>query len=107
MNTLKSLAVAAAITATASLAVAQTTQRAGAAPGVNAQQETMSLEVMTKMMKMIDTNKDGMVSKAEHMKYQEAVFDNMKKMPGGMVEMKVYFMPADPNEDPFRPGPRK
>ena len=39
-------------------------------------------------MKMMDTNKDGMISKDEFMKYHEAMWNKMKKNKGGMVDMK-------------------
>ena len=39
-------------------------------------------------MKMMDTNNDGMFSKAEFMKHHEAMFDKMKKDSNGMVSMK-------------------
>ena len=43
---------------------------------------------MASMMKMMDTNHDGMVSKEEFMKHHEMMFDKMKKNKMGMVEMK-------------------
>ena len=99
MNKLHTLALAIAATSLCSLATAQTTQRAGASPGVNAQQETMSLE----NMKRIDANGDGMISREEHMKMAAAAFDRMKKMPNGMVDMKVYQEWFSVNGDPYRP----
>lgn len=39
------------------------------------------------MMKMMDTNGDGMISKDEFMKHHEAMYDNMKKGSNGMVSM--------------------
>jgi nitrate reductase alpha subunit len=39
-----------------------------------------------KMMKMMDTNGDGMVSKEEFMKYQEKMFDMMDKSKDGMLD---------------------
>ena len=39
-----------------------------------------------KMMKMMDTNGDGMVSKEEFMKYHEKMFDMMDKNKDGMVD---------------------
>ena len=39
-------------------------------------------------MKAMDTNSDGMVSKDEYMKYQEAQYEKMKKNKDGMVDMK-------------------
>lgn len=39
-------------------------------------------------MKMMDTNKDGMISKDEFMKYHEAMWAKMKKNKSGMVDMK-------------------
>lgn len=39
-------------------------------------------------MKMMDTNKDGMISKDEFMKHHEMMWDKMKKNSGGSVDMK-------------------
>ena len=39
-------------------------------------------------MKMMDTNKDGMISKEEFMKHHEAMWEKMKKNKAGMVDMK-------------------
>jgi hypothetical protein len=43
---------------------------------------------MASMMKMMDTNNDGMVSKEEFMKHHEMMFDKMKKNKMGMIDMK-------------------
>jgi hypothetical protein len=37
------------------------------------------------MMKKMDTNRDGMVSKEEFMKHHEEMYDKMKKNKNGMV----------------------
>lgn len=37
---------------------------------------------------MMDTNKDGMISKDEYMKAQEMKWNKMKKTSGGMVDAK-------------------
>lgn len=39
------------------------------------------------MMKMADTNGDGMISRAEFMKHHESMYDNMKKGSNGMVSV--------------------
>ncbi len=39
-------------------------------------------------MKMMDTNKDGMISKQEFMKHHEAMWEKMKKDKMGMVDVK-------------------
>jgi shikimate kinase len=39
-------------------------------------------------MKMMDANKDGMISKDEFMKHHEMMWDKMKKNPSGSVDMK-------------------
>jgi hypothetical protein len=39
-------------------------------------------------MKTMDTNKDGMISKQEFMKYHEAMWEKMKKDNMGMVDVK-------------------
>lgn len=39
-------------------------------------------------MKMMDTNNDAMISKAEFMKHHEAMYDKMKKDSSGMVSVK-------------------
>ena len=40
------------------------------------------------MMKMMDVNGDGMVSKDEFMKHHEKMYESMKKNKDGMVNMK-------------------
>ena len=39
------------------------------------------------MMKMMDTNGDGMISRDEFMKHHEAMYDKMKKGSNGMVSV--------------------
>ena len=39
------------------------------------------------MMKMMDTNGDGMISREEFMKYHESMYDKMKKGSNGMVSV--------------------
>ena len=39
------------------------------------------------MMRAMDTNGDGMISRDEFMKHHEAMYDKMKKGPNGMVSM--------------------
>jgi hypothetical protein len=39
-------------------------------------------------MKMVDANKDGMISKDEFMKHHEMMWDKMKKNSAGSVDMK-------------------
>ena len=39
-------------------------------------------------MKMMDTNKDGMISKEEFTKHHEMMWDKMKKNSAGMVDVK-------------------
>ncbi len=39
------------------------------------------------MMKMMDTNGDGMISRDEFMKHHEAMYGNMKKGSNGMVSV--------------------
>ncbi|MEJ7808240.1 MAG: hypothetical protein WKG03_20260 [Telluria sp.] len=39
-------------------------------------------------MKMMDANKDGMISKDEFMKHHEMMWDKMKKNSAGTVDMK-------------------
>jgi hypothetical protein len=39
-------------------------------------------------MKMLDTNKDGMISKEEFTKHHEMMWDNLKKNSAGMVDVK-------------------
>ena len=46
-------------------------------------------------MKMMDTNKDGMISKEEFMKHHESMFDKMKKDSNDMVSMKDMHMMMD------------
>ena len=48
----------------------------------------MAADSMGMDMKAMDTNKDGMVSKDEYMKYHEAMWMKMKKGKDGMVDMK-------------------
>ena len=46
-------------------------------------------------MKMMDTNKDGMISKEEFMKHHEAMWEKMKKNKNGMVDIKDMNMMHD------------
>ena len=46
-------------------------------------------------MTAMDTNHDGMISKAEFMKYHESMFARMKKGSNGMVSMKDMEMMND------------
>ena len=46
-------------------------------------------------MKAMDTNHDGMISRAEFMKYHESMFARMKKGSKGMVSMKDMEMMHD------------
>ena len=46
-------------------------------------------------MKMMDTDKDGMISKQEFMKHHESMYDKMKKDSNGMVSMKDMQMMHD------------
>lgn len=39
-------------------------------------------------MKLMDSNGDGMVSRAEFVKYHETVYDGMKKGSNGMISVK-------------------
>ena len=43
---------------------------------------------MSMMMKMMDANNDGMISKDEFMKYHESMYDRMKKDANGMISIK-------------------
>lgn len=44
-------------------------------------------KMMMMDMKMMDTNKDGMVSKEEFMAFHEAMWNKMKRNPAGMAMM--------------------
>lgn len=47
------------------------------------------------MMKMMDANGDGMISKDEFMKHHEKMYEGMKKNKDGMVDMKDMQMMHD------------
>ena len=47
------------------------------------------------MMKMMDPNGDGMISKDEFMKHHEKMYEGMKKNKDGMVDMKDMQMMHD------------
>ena len=47
------------------------------------------------MMKMMDTNNDGMISRDEFMKHHESMYDKMKKGSNGMVSMMDMQMMMD------------
>ena len=47
------------------------------------------------MMKMMDSNSDGMISKVEFVKHHEKMYDEMKKNKDGMVDMKDMQMMND------------
>lgn len=47
------------------------------------------------MMKMMDANSDGMISKDEFMKHHEKMYEGMKKNKEGMVDMKDMQMMHD------------
>ena len=40
------------------------------------------------MMRAMDTNGDGMISRDEYMSYHQKMWDSMKKNANGMVDMK-------------------
>jgi hypothetical protein len=61
------------------------TLAAASAPGVAGHHEKPD---MHNMMKMMDTNNDGMISRDEFMKAHESMYDKMKKNAAGMVDMK-------------------
>ena len=46
-------------------------------------------------MKMMDTNGDGMISKAEFTKHHDSMYDKMKKDGNGMVSIKDMQMMHD------------
>ncbi|MFT5534417.1 MAG: hypothetical protein ACI8WM_002299 [Burkholderiaceae bacterium] len=48
----------------------------------------------TAMMKEMDANGDGMISKEEFMKHHEKMFDAMPKNKDGLVDMKAMHAPA-------------
>ena len=47
------------------------------------------------MMKMMDANSDGMISKDEFMKHHEKMYESMKKNKEGMIDMKDMKMMHD------------
>ena len=47
------------------------------------------------MVKMMDMNNDGMISRDEFMKHHEAMYDKMKKSSGGMVSVMDMQMEMD------------
>ena len=53
------------------------------------------------MMHMIDTNKDGKVSKDEWLAYQERVFVALDKDKDGFLEASEFYGPSDGNVIPF------
>jgi len=120
MNTLRNTALSIALVSACGLVMAQPVTRAGNAPGVNAAME-VGLGSFEEFMKMADLDRDGMISRDEHMKMAAAYiarmnkdemmksaaasFDRMAKMPNGMVDGRMYFMQLPTDYDPFRPGP--
>ena len=56
-----------------------------AAVDIRAQGKSMARDTETKRM---DADSDGMISKAEFIKYHEARYDGMKKNSRGMVDVK-------------------
>ena len=47
----------------------------------------MGMGMGMQMIKMMDTNNDGMISKDEFLKHHEAMYDQMKKGSNGMVSV--------------------
>jgi hypothetical protein len=57
-----------------------------------ADEPMMSHEQMMAMMKSMDTNGDGKISKEEYMAYHEKMWMSMKKDSSGMVDAKSMMM---------------
>jgi EF-hand domain pair len=57
-----------------------------------ADEPMMSHEQMMTMMKAMDTNGDGKISKEEYMAYHEKMWMSMKKDSNGMVDAKSMMM---------------
>jgi hypothetical protein len=55
----------------------------------------MGKDHMATMMKAMDTNGDGKISKQEFMAYHEKMWDSMKKDSNGMVDSKTMMMHHD------------
>lgn len=60
------------------------------APFAAAQSTTPATQQSMDMMKKMDVNKDGMVSKDEYMKFYEAKFDSMDKNKDKMVTQEEW-----------------
>ncbi len=54
--------------------------------------DAMMSSNQTAMMKMMDTNGDGKITKEEYMAYHEKMWNNMKKDSNGMVDAKAMMM---------------
>ncbi|HEX3943476.1 MAG TPA: EF-hand domain-containing protein [Rhizomicrobium sp.] len=60
-----------------------------------ADEHMMTHDQMMMMMKSMDTNGDGKISKEEYMAYYEKKWMNMKKDSSGMVDAKSMMMQHD------------
>lgn len=80
MNKTNLLAIAFVLVATGCTAIASEEKKVG--------DDVMGTNIMGNMMKKMDTNSDGMLSKDEFMKGHEQMFDMMKSK-DGVVDMKT------------------
>ena len=91
MKKLLSLGIAAVLLAGVSGCAQDSMMKRDGMQGNMAMKDGMGMQ----MVKMMDMNNDGMISRDEFMKHHEAMYDKMKKGSGGMVSVMDMQMEMD------------
>ena len=92
MKNLLSMGIAAVLLAGVSGCAQDSMMKRDGMQGNMAMKDGMGMQ----MVKMMDMNNDGMISRDEFMKHHESMYDKMKKGSGGMVSMMDMQMAMEP-----------